>query len=72
MYTSEEAASPSQEDVMFPEIKPLAEPMESVNSFLTVLFRSVVTREAKYIFAVVYQSVFVERFLLNSISSKGE
>ena len=27
---------------MFPEINPLAEPLEPANSFLTVLFRSVV------------------------------
>jgi hypothetical protein len=27
---------------MFPEIKPLAEPIESANRFLTVLFRSIV------------------------------
>ena len=33
---------PSQKEVMFPEIKLLAEAMESANSFLTVLFRSVV------------------------------
>ena len=33
---------PSQEEVMFPEIKPLAEPMESANSFLPVPVCSVV------------------------------
>ena len=33
---------------MFPETKPLAEPMKSANSFLTVLFRSVVPQRPKF------------------------
>ncbi len=32
---------------MFPEIKPFAEPMESANSFLTVLFRFRCSSEAE-------------------------
>ncbi len=39
--------SPSQEEVMFPGIKPLAEPMESANRFFTVLFRSVVPQRPR-------------------------